>query len=148
MLLETVARRAKFVRLCDLMLCQQRIEAETAPVPVFDLDTYLSDSNVGYRLSAEPIDLVLRVEAFAAPDLVERPLAPDQVVGDGPGGDGEVIVEARVHDSMELRAFLLSLGSDAEVLGPPHLRDAIAADLRRALAPYRTRRGPPAGWAT
>jgi len=125
-----------------------RLEAETAPVPVFDLDTYLSDSNVGYRLSAEPIDLVLRVDGFAAPDLVERPLAPDQVVRDGPGGDGEVIVEARVHDSMELRAFLLSLGSDGEVLGPPPLRKAVAADLRRALAPYRKRRGPPEGLAT
>lgn len=124
-----------------------RVEAETAPVPAFDLDTYLSESNVGYRLSAERIDLVLRVEAFAAPDLVERPLAPDQVVRDGPGGEGEVIVEASVHDSMELRAFLLSLGSDGEVIGPPHLRAAIAADLRRALAPYRQRRGRPEGLA-
>lgn len=116
------------------------VGSEVVQLPPFELDAYLNESHVGYRISGEPIDLVLRVCAFAAPDLIERQLAPDQRFRDGPAGDGEIIVEARVYDSMDLRAFLLSLGSDAEVVAPTHLRDAIRGDLRRALASYRQRR--------
>lgn len=117
-----------------------RLGSDLAAVPPFDLDAYVGESRIGYRIGDQPVDLVLRVDAFAAPDLIERPLAPEQRVRDGPAGDGEIIVEATVHDTMDLRAFLLSLGSDAEVLGPKNLREAIASDLRRALIPYRTPR--------
>ena len=108
------------------------------PTAEFDLDAYIAASEFGYRLRPDPIRLRLRVAAFSEPEFLERPLASDQVVsGDA---DGTLVVEATVHDTMDLRAFLLSFGSSIEVLGPAEVRDPVAAELRAAAESYAVSR--------
>ena len=102
--------------------------------PGFDLGAFASAAQFGYRLRSEPICLRLRVGEFSEPDFLERPLSDDQRATRG--ADGALIVEATVDDTMDLRAFLLSLGSDVEVLGPPDVRTEIAGELRAAVAGY------------
>ena len=53
------------------------------------------------------------------------------------GADGALIVEATVDDTMDLRAFLLSLGSDVEVIAPADVRAEIAGELRKMLFAYQ-----------
>lgn len=100
----------------------------------FDLRAFASAAQFGYRLRAEPICLRLRVGEFSEPDFLERPLSDDQRVTRG--ADGALIVEATVDDTMDLRAFLLSLGSDVEVIAPADVRAEIAGELRAAVAGY------------
>lgn len=104
------------------------------PSPEFDLDAYIAASEFGYRLRPNPIILRLRVGAFSEPEFLERPLAPDQAISRDT--DGALVVEATVHDTMDLRAFLLSFGSGVVVLGPADVRDGLTDELRRALESY------------
>ena len=53
--------------------------------------------------------------------------------------DGSVTLRLEVPVSGELQRWVLQFGSEAEVLSPPALRRAVAAELQRAAAPYRAR---------
>lgn len=53
--------------------------------------------------------------------------------------DGSVTLRLKVPASGELQRWVLQFGSEAEVLRPPALRRAVAAELQRAAARYRAR---------
>lgn len=115
--------------------------AETAePIEGFDIDAYVA-AEFGFRLRPDPIRLRLRIGEFSEPDIIERPLSRDQQVTRD--ADGALIVDATVTDTMDLRAFLLSLGADLEVVLPRDLRDEIANELREALEVYQGDRDGP-----
>jgi predicted DNA-binding transcriptional regulator YafY len=115
------------------------LDEAAEPVAEFDLDAYIGSSEFGYRLRPDPIRLRLRVGAFSEPEFLERPLASDQLTSRD--ADGALVVEATVHATMDLRAFLLSFGSSVEVLGPAEVRDQVAAELGAAAAVYGKRPG-------
>jgi predicted DNA-binding transcriptional regulator YafY len=115
------------------------LDEKAQPVAEFDLDAYIAASEFGYRLRPDPIRLRLRVGAFSEPEFLERPLASDQLISRD--ADGALVVEATVHDTMDLRAFLLSFGSSVEVLEPAEVRDQVAAELGAAAAVYGKRLG-------
>jgi predicted DNA-binding transcriptional regulator YafY len=110
------------------------IDEPTESRSTLELDAYIG-TEFGYRLRPDPILLQLRVGEFSEPEVLEKPLALDQRVKRDT--DGALLVEATVHDTMDLRSFLLSLGSDVEVLSPRDLREEIANELREALHAYQ-----------
>jgi predicted DNA-binding transcriptional regulator YafY len=92
----------------------------------FDLDEYLYEkSEFGYPVSAKNISFKALFDADAAFHLSERPLSKDQRLREQK--DGQVLVEATVRDTEELRWWLLGFGDGVEVVGPTSLRREMAA---------------------
>jgi len=97
----------------------------------FQLAEHIRSGKLGF-LVGPPLTLKARVQAAIAERLEDMPLHDEQRLS--PVQDGWCSLEARVHDSMELRGWLRSLGPLIEVIGPKHLRTAMtedAAALRR-----------------
>ncbi|MCB9539255.1 MAG: WYL domain-containing protein [Myxococcales bacterium] len=103
----------------------------------FDLDTYIAGGSLGYRLDPSPIDLVLRLAPEIAPAVIEAPLSIDQRVTTEP--DGQVRVEARVMETMELFGWLLSQGALLEVVSPAALRSWVAETAEAVARRHRAR---------
>ena len=53
--------------------------------------------------------------------------------------DGSLVLRMKVPVSGELQRWILQFGSEAEVLAPAALRNAVGEELRRALAAYGVR---------
>ncbi|MCK6575718.1 WYL domain-containing protein [Myxococcota bacterium] len=114
-------------------------DAPASRPPGFTLDGYIAGGAFGFKLRDEPVVLVARFEAPAVHHVLETPLADDQEIVPLPGG--AVRVQAGVHDTQELRAWLLGLGDLVEVLEPPDLRAEIAGMASRAAALYERDQG-------
>lgn len=69
----------------------------------------------------------MAVAAAAAP-MVCHELGRDAVVREH--GDGSVVVSVPCSNTAAFRSWVLGLGADAEVLGPPAVRADIVAWLR------------------
>ncbi|MDG4551426.1 MAG: WYL domain-containing protein [Candidatus Contendobacter sp.] len=74
--------------------------------------------------SGEPLRLVVRFWRPAGSHLLETRLAADQIVDDE--DDDHFRLTATVNDTAQLRWWLLSFGSKAEVLEPASLREEMA----------------------
>lgn len=111
-------------------LALHRIDAaellETSAVrpSTFDIDEFIL-REFGIRLGTDPFMLVLKIRGVLAKYLAETPVATDQTMT--PIDDTWTRVEVRVHDTVQLRTWLRSLGPDAVVLQPRSLSD----DMRR-----------------
>ncbi len=99
------------------------------------------------KLCSIPIDgspilqLKLRISESSAFSIRECPLVGRQVIRADPDdstGRG-LIVEADVPNTVELRQWIRSLGSNAEVLEPRTLREEMVEELRRLLRAYAMR---------
>jgi predicted DNA-binding transcriptional regulator YafY len=129
------------------MLVLHRIEAATpldatARVPAsFDLQAYAHSSAFGF-MDNGPIKLVLRMDAPAAAHLRETPLSADQIIVDDKR-DGWVRITATVHDTSQLRWWLLGFGSQIEVVEPLGLREWVGgeASLTATLYDYHEMNG-------
>lgn len=99
----------------------------------FDLDAYVGQGEVGFRLGGR-IGLRMRIPSAAAQTLHEAPLSRDQKLVEV--GEGMEELSATVPDTLELRTWLLSYGSAIEVLEPGELRAAMAEEARRLQALY------------
>lgn len=82
------------------------------------------------------IGLVVRMKAFSAQHLEESPLAKDQKM-EPDTKEGFVRISATVHDTDQLRWWLMGYGEIVEVLEPTHLRDWAAEVHAAASALYR-----------
>jgi len=99
----------------------------------FDFDAYTAGS---FGVIAEPATRVrIRFEPAWALHVEEREWHPSQKLASRPGGGLELVME--VGPSHELRNWVLSFGSGAEVLEPAALRAEVAEELGRALERYR-----------
>lgn len=88
----------------------------------------------GLIADQEEVEVVLRFDAAIAGQVTETTWHPtEQVVREGDGG---VVWRARVPGTIEIRRWILSWGSQVEVVAPPELRDEIAATYRAAAARY------------
>ena len=100
----------------------------------FDLQRYVRDGGLDFKLGSEPLALVLRLDPKTAVHLEETPLSADQTLCEAV--DGRIQLEATVADTAQLRWWLLGLGDHVEVLAPVRLRSEIAERLGQAAARY------------
>jgi len=134
-------------RIRALDATRQRFERDAA----FDFDTYIGAS---FGVIAEPATRVrILFERRWASYVEERTWHESQRLTRRPGGRLEL--EMQVGGAAELRTWILSFGSGAEVLEPAALRDAVVAELGAALERYapgaktrRTRRPGPRAHAS
>jgi predicted DNA-binding transcriptional regulator YafY len=91
----------------------------------FDIDEFIV-REFGIRLDPEPLQLVLRIRGVLAKYLAETPIASHQTLTPLEGEWTRVRVE--VLDTIQLRTWLRSLGPDAVVEEPLHLRDQLKAE--------------------
>lgn len=107
---------------------------EPAIVPEgFCLDAYLAGGAFGYR-KGENIRLRALFEKDATLHLEETPLSADQRLTDQP--DGNVLVEATVADTGQLRWWLLGFGGRVEVLAPEDVREEMKGHAVRMAERY------------
>jgi predicted DNA-binding transcriptional regulator YafY len=101
----------------------------------FDFDAYIGSS---FGVIAEPATRVrIRFERRWAGYVSERSWHASQTITPAAGGAIELAMQ--VGGSAELRSWVLSFGSGAEVLEPEELRAEVAAELRASLARYARR---------
>ena len=117
------------------MLAAVLLDEEARSPPEFTLQRYLQEMR-GFQYSKHwPITLELKVNAWLARQLEERPLAPEQTIA--PMAPGEHFrVVARLDYSDQLHWWLRSFGSAVEVLKPVQLRREFAAEYRQLAACY------------
>lgn len=104
--------------------------------PGFDLQSYARSGAFGF-MDNGPIKLVLRMEAPAAEHLQETPLSEDQTI-DAYGSDGWVRVSATVHDTSQLRWWLLGFGAQLQVLAPAPFAQRLASELIATIDVYKS----------
>ncbi|EGB13418.1 transcriptional regulator, putative [Pseudodesulfovibrio mercurii] len=85
-------------------------------------------------IADDPIEATVRVSADQARYLLERPYFRERVVAEE--SDGAVIVQLNTSGRHDVVKWILSLGSQAEVLGPPELRADVKKELEATLSGY------------
>ena len=103
----------------------------------FDFDAYIGSS---FGVIAEPAERVrIRFDKRWASYVEERTWHPSQSLARRPGGSLELTMEVGGTD--ELRSWILSFGSGAEVLEPERLRAKVARELEEGLRRYQAKAG-------
>lgn len=115
-------------RIQELKLTEETFE----PPDSVSVDERLSQSFGATH--KEPMDVVVRFTAEQAPFIRERIWHATQKIEEL--DDGEVILRFRAGGFYEIKAWVLSYGASAEVLGPEGLREAVIDELRAADAVY------------
>ncbi|MEX0430344.1 helix-turn-helix transcriptional regulator [Spiribacter insolitus] len=101
----------------------------------FDLQRYIEDGGLDFRMGRQPLRLELMLDPATAVHLAETPLSDDQQMTESV--DGRMQLRASVADTAQVRWWLLGLGDQVEVIAPETLRDEIAERLNRAAGQYR-----------
>lgn len=120
-------------------LALHRIEsAELLETPVvrpqaFDIDEFII-REFGIRVGDMPLDLVLRVRGVLAKFMAERPIGDNQTIEHIDGEWSHIY--ASVRDTIQLRNWLRSLGSEAVVESPKALRDFIMDECSELVTLY------------
>lgn len=104
----------------------------------FDLDVYVKRGGFHYSDADQgvlEIDLALRVNKEVYGQLQETRLSPEQSIKDL--GDGWFELRARVTQDRQLWWWLLSFGSQVQVLEPSSLRDKFIKEIKQMAKNYR-----------
>jgi predicted DNA-binding transcriptional regulator YafY len=101
------------------------LDAASSRPSDFDIDRFIL-REFGIRLDPEPLQLVLRIRGVLAKYLAETPISSHQTLTPIDGEWTRVRVE--ILDTIQLRTWLRSLGPDAVVEAPLHLRDRLKAE--------------------
>lgn len=83
----------------------------------------------------KPIDVELRFTAKSAPYIRERIWGNNQRMDEEK--DGSLTLRFRAAGTEEIKRWVLSLGAQVRVLGPPMLRDLVQAEAEQIAAQYR-----------
>ncbi len=115
---------------------QAELREEAAERPEsFNLQDYiLKDYQFAYPLSDKPIKLQALFQRNAVIHLYETPLTEDQTLTTQ--ADGRVLLQASLVDSLELRRWLSSFGSQVEVVGPDELRAFFVQEAKLIMEKY------------
>ncbi len=100
----------------------------------FSLEKYLQAGAFDYPKTKSYVDLKALFNSDTAVHLEETPLSANQHLTEKK--DGQVLLEAHVQDTAQLRWWLLGFGDRAEVLGPPELREEIEITVRKMASSY------------
>ena len=112
-------RQLQLHRMTGAIRLDERIVAPEA----FNLDEYISGGAFSYSVGEGNIELKALFEQDAAIHLEETPLSVNQRLT--AQENGEVLVEATVTDTRQLRWWLLGFGGRIEVLAPVELREEL-----------------------
>lgn len=88
----------------------------------FNLDAYILQGEMSFP-QGHTIQLCIALNEYAARQVRDCPLSADQQVTEPEEDSEDVIIQATVQDTMELRWWLLSFGDEVEILEPPELRE-------------------------
>lgn len=102
----------------------------------FDLQDHFQDAFAviaGQRLQVVKV----RFEASVARYVAEKKMHASQRLDELP--DGSVLVQFELSSLLEIKSWILSFGSRAEVLEPAELRAAIAQDVQRMSETYQAK---------
>jgi predicted DNA-binding transcriptional regulator YafY len=123
----------------------EELPGESTAARDFDLDAFLADDGIKQVNQTN-----VRVRVWATPGMSDHweaaPLGREQAIEDHPAGGR--VVNALVHDTDELRRYLLGLGSQVQVLEPESIRAWIrqqADHLIHGAAPVANRAPPVKG---
>lgn len=107
---------------------------ETAKQPVgFDLDEYIHSGGLHFG-KGKTIRLSMHITEGLARILEETPMSEDQTLKTEDGG---IKLTATVMESWQLNWWIMSQGSNIEIISPPALRIKIASQLANAAAQYK-----------
>jgi len=121
-------RTFKVERIRDLAVLPRTFEAPEA-------DVVAQLRSAWDIIADQPVtEVVLRFRPEVAGRVREASWHPSQAVTEG--ADGSLEWRATVAGTIEIRLWILSWGSDVEVLAPAALREDVAASLRRAAIQY------------
>lgn len=98
------------------------------PPDYFDIEKRLSDP-FGIILN-EPFTARIRFSADQAPYIIEREWPSDAKIDENE--DGSIIFSLKTGGAYELKRWVLSFGSEAELLEPANLREEIEFEIRLA----------------
>lgn len=104
--------------------------------PTFRFDQYMADA-FAIQKGERPVAVSIRFAPRQARWIRERRWHKTARVQERL--DGGLVLNLRVAETSEIRRWVLQFGSEAEVLAPRSLRDAVARELQAALSAY----GPP-----
>ena len=101
----------------------------------FDIDAYIASGAFGFpKADQKRIDLKVRFYEYAGDHLTESPLCPDQK---SYREDDDLIIEANVPNTCQLRWWLASFGEYVEILEPISLRQSFAEMAENMLEMYQ-----------
>lgn len=106
----------------------------------FNLGTYLREQSAFDFPGTEQLHLQLRVHAWLARHLEERPLSNDQRITPESGDSDTWLVVASVRESERLVWWLRSNGEAAEVIAPTALRQRLADEFSALAVRYSERK--------
>ncbi len=101
--------------------------------PTINLEEHLSRS-IGIFSGDSPVSVEIRLSQRASAWVTEEPWHPDQTIV--MENDGRAILTVPASHPRELMPKVLSLGADAEVIGPIEFRSAVADVVAKMAAGY------------
>jgi predicted DNA-binding transcriptional regulator YafY len=113
----------------------QMLESARKKPKGFDLDRFIADGELSFRMGQEPVALVARFHPSASLSVIDTPLTKEQKVT--VDDDGYALVEAVVEDTRVLRSFLLGFGGLVEVIRPKAIRKAMRETARDMARLYK-----------
>ena len=101
----------------------------------FDLDEFTHANNLSYEYSKNLYTFKALFDYTAAAHLIETPLNSSQKTKRLE--DGRLLVSARMTDTLQFEQWLMSFGSDIEVLKPIKLRKKFIALSKKLREMYK-----------
>ena len=111
-----------------------------SPDPDFSLEKHFANSFGIYQSdeqSSQPKKIRIRFNSEAARYVQEKTWHPSQKLSKEK--DGSVVLEVRLNDTHEIKAWALSFGPKATVLEPKSLRDEVVSDVEATLNGYEAK---------
>lgn len=99
----------------------------------FSLEDYLQNS-LGIERGPQVYEVIIRFHRDQARWIKERQWHPGQVMEELP--DGSLVLKMPLSGLQEVKRWVLSFGSRAEVLAPPELRREVAREAKELAALY------------
>ena len=100
----------------------------------FNLDHFIHKNNLGYAFSDQLYTFEAIFDKTMAFHLLETPLNSSQVAKEI--GDNELLIQARVPDTLQFEQWLMGFGSKVEILKPIKLRNKFKLMAKELIKKY------------
>ena len=100
----------------------------------FNLDHFIHKNNLGYAFSDQLYTFEAIFDKTMAFHLLETPLNSSQVAKEI--GDNELLIQARVPDTLQFEQWLMGFGSKVEILKPIKLRNKFKLLAKELIKKY------------